>query len=333
MGLLTDLDPMLLGASILANNTGHYGALAPALGGGLLQYNKARSLSQEMALRQQEQERRNAILEQQQKEYDAALARQASDQSYWEGIGLGNAPQSIRDAIIKRKYAEPKSPTLKEVFDADSPTGSRWVTAEDAIGMAGKGKSGLSVTLADGTVIEQGGYGVPGGMGKKALNTVESNIVDTLQFIPALNQIAANYNDEHLSLMGRAKGKYLKGKDIVNPEWTDAQDEAFISQHTKLRQATGRLFNAYRKEVTGAAAAVSELKLLMQDFLNKDMGPAEFKASYESFVSLIEQQIQLNRELKNQGYTQQEISKALDNQALQFTGGGDNDPLGLFGNQ
>lgn len=43
MGILDgDIDWTLLGASLLANNQGHYGALGPALGSGLLSYGKAR---------------------------------------------------------------------------------------------------------------------------------------------------------------------------------------------------------------------------------------------------------------------------------------------------
>ena len=53
---------------------------------------------------------------------------------------------------------------------------------------------------------------------------------------------------------------------------------AFNAKRTVAISQIDMLFNRYRKEITGAAAAVTELKDLKKSYLNSDRGPEATKA-------------------------------------------------------
>lgn len=52
------------------------------------------------------------------------------------------------------------------------------------------------------------------------------------------------------------------------------------SERRKMVIAVEGLFNQYRKDITGAAAAVQELERLKAAYINKDMGPDDFEAAF-----------------------------------------------------
>jgi len=75
---------------------------------------------------------------------------------------------------------------------------------------------------------------------------------------------------------------------------TDGGDEEFLGKRRAYLEQVAQSFNAYRKEITGAAAAVQELEDLKKATLNADLGPTEFKAS----LDLLEKKVRRSRAIK-----------------------------------
>ena len=56
-------------------------------------------------------------------------------------------------------------------------------------------------------------------------------------------------------------------------------------------QEVEQFFNKYRKLITGAAAAESELKALREATINSSLGPQEFQSRYDALVSSMKEDI------------------------------------------
>jgi hypothetical protein len=61
--------------------------------------------------------------------------------------------------------------------------------------------------------------------------------------------------------------------------------EAFLAERKSYMNTLGQVFNAYRKEITGAGAGLDEIKRLEQDFANGNMSPSELKGALDQIVT------------------------------------------------
>lgn len=74
-----------------------------------------------------------------------------------------------------------------------------------------------------------------------------------------------------------------------------------------LEKATGYLnsveqfFNTYRKDITGAAAAEKELKMLRDSFINGDLAPSQFKGALDQLLVKYTSEAEFNKNILNKG--------------------------------
>lgn len=108
----------------------------------------------------------------------------------------------------------------------------------------------------------------------------------------------------------------------------ETQREA-IRFRTQFNTTVEQLFNAYRQEITGAAAAVAELERLKKSFLNIDMGPTQLEAAYEQYSSELQRSMRVRNKLIRQGFdpSTEEDGKVFDRE---FLAGGDDTPEERF---
>ena len=111
---ITNNDAFMLGMGILGNNSGHYGNIGPALGGGLKDYNRQKSLQAQQARANASAQRQQSEADIRQKQFEqqqAEMVRQRGVQQaqqvmmakkYPEIAGL---PQFAQQAAIKAKYS------------------------------------------------------------------------------------------------------------------------------------------------------------------------------------------------------------------------------------
>ena len=104
-------------------------------------------------------------------------------------------------------------------------------------------------------------------------------------------------------------------------------DEAMLKRHTAFTMQTNQLFNVYRKEITGAAAAVQELERLQKAFVNPNMSPSEFESAYGTYMKELKRSMRLRRKFLREGIDVSEDGgaggAAMDRA---WVTGGDDDP-------
>ena len=142
-------------------------------------------------------------------------------------------------------------------------------------------------------VVSVGG---PAGMklGRAARNTAEKDVLageELTGMMARLKDLAGIGEDGRVSddakRMFTYRGRFEDfTSDVQERLGYDLPPEAKEARTRKARfvQVVDQLFNAYRKEITGAAAAVAELERLKKSFLNSDMGVTEFEAAYSEYI-------------------------------------------------
>jgi len=192
------------------------------------------------------------------------------------------------------------------------------------------GSSSSFTVTPDGTVTFQSGKGItPAGLQKPTARLLEKKLVFFEETIGDLARIREQFEPDFLTFAGRGRAflTNLKSKGGLN---LTPEEIEFTQKRRKFSQNVNRTFNAYRKEITGAAAAVRELEDIKKAALNEDLSPVEFIAALDELESEMKRGRRLTRKLLREGVTgnlkdkRSEVSKRFDQE---FTGGGDDSPL------
>lgn len=192
------------------------------------------------------------------------------------------------------------------------------------------GRSQSFTVSPDGTVTFQSGKGLsPAGLQKKTVGELEKKLVTFETNIDNLKRIEAQIKPEFLTFAGRGKAFFsaLKSKAGID---LSKEEKTFLQERTRFTQNINQFFNAYRKEITGAAASVQELEGLKKSMFNEDLGPVEFEAAFDEFKNGVFRGRRLTRKLLREGLTgsltnkRSEVSKRFDQE---FTAGGDDSAL------
>lgn len=97
------------------------------------------------------------------------------------------------------------------------------------------------------------------------------------------------------TLAGRVNETVTNWQDYLDlPDWVPViggkpapEAIAFLKKRKTMSTSAAQLFNEYRKDITGAAAAIAELNRLEKAFVNEKMGPSEFEAVYTETVEML----------------------------------------------
>ena len=71
----------------------------------------------------------------------------------------------------------------------------------------------------------------------------------------------------------------------------DAKERNLVNKYTLMRTQVVQVFNAYRKEITGAAASNQELERLEKGFIHMKLSPSEMKIALDGLRSVPRQQM------------------------------------------
>lgn len=232
-------------------------------------------------------------------------------------LQAGGDPNAIRAAMARSGQGnatagmfEQPDKTLVKVPDPNSPTGFSYALRSAAVGGPAPGPSSTSFTFDPNTgqfQFNQGGAPVS----KKTDTELEGDQVSALKMLDRLNSIAGSYRDTYLTYGGQLEAGTYALADKMGLSLSDAQKE-MVRGKTQFTNEVKQLFNTYRKEVTGAAAAVQELRDLRDSLLNEKMSPTEFEAAYDQYVGLMHRQLVLADELRGQGFRGQTFLDALN---------------------
>ena len=158
-------------------------------------------------------------------------------------------------------------------------------------------KAGMTFTTPDGSTVHIGGNN---GLGKKAANDLQTGIIGNTELLDLTKQVWDSYDPEFLTYQGQGEGFFTKQAEKLGMNPGEARKD-FLKRRTKFVTGVERLFNAYRKEITGAAAAVQELDRLKQSFINADMSPSQFEAAFEGYQDELRRSIRLRNRLLREG--------------------------------
>ena len=113
--------------------------------------------------------------------------------------------------------------------------------------------------------------------------------VNKSQIATDLGSIAKLYKPELFNKLGVTKIKGLMQLEGLGKTLTNEQKDSVNSLVT-MRTQVVQLFNAYRKDITGAAASNQELDRLEKGFIHMNMSPTEFTVAVEGLQSVAQQQ-------------------------------------------
>ena len=164
-------------------------------------------------------------------------------------------------------------------------------------------KSGLAVNVGpDGSIsIASGNRDMP--VNVKPTKSVESGVqkdaISDMDAIQRIDKIMDQYDPAFLTLKGRGQN-YVAG--IADKAGlSSAAQKSLIRRRRKFSESVGREFNAYKKQITGAAASVQEIEGIKQTIMNMDQGPTEFEASVSNYLDTRKRGLRLKRRILREG--------------------------------
>jgi len=143
---------------------------------------------------------------------------------------------------------------------------------------------------------------------KSAQTTAIGKVLKGTEMLGTLSRVKSLSKPEYFDLLGKTKqwagGKFAR----ISPGAADYMSNLIgtassgdIGARRKLNNEVEQLFNSYRKEITGAAAPVEELKMLRQAMLNMDLSWPEYQASLEQFQDKVSRSTRLYRKVLREG--------------------------------
>lgn len=219
-------------------------------------------------------------------------------------------------------------------------TGSKGAELKNLRGDKDKGVGGSTVTLPDGTVIQTQTPTDP------TMNEAQKSIVSNEKILSDVEVLEEQFNSFQkdpvmkgfLTVKGRhnlaaanASEDYegypivgsvvQKGAQLFTGMSKEEQKE-YIQKGEQFNTTIEQLFNAYRVEVTGAAAALAELDRLQKSYLNKEINGEQFIGRAQAIVDKAKRENKIDGSVLTQGvpvykykdveYNEQDIQATID---------------------
>ena len=124
----------------------------------------------------------------------------------------------------------------------------------------------------------------------------------SLAMLSNLKAIDVSKAAEFQTVQAGVKRSVLNAVDALGLIKEGTPQDEWLGMRRVFREKIDRVFNQYRREVTGAQAAFVELERLKDSILNADLRPSELRASYRSFVEEIERVDRIRRRVLRKGF-------------------------------
>jgi hypothetical protein len=214
-------------------------------------------------------------------------------------------------AVLSQLQKYSKEPTVerKAIYSTDgAPLGLARVFSDGRIGLGGKILSEQDLQGMTFAKPEKGAAGATKTLTPAATTELQKSLINLRSQMQTMDEIAANYQDSYLTYYGKVGGFLARQASKLGMEPKPAEE--FQQGKRLFEESVNTLFNLYRKDITGAAAAVKELESLKNAFMNTDLSPAEFRASYDRYRKYLE----LATKAK-----ESTLAKGLDPKSKEFT--------------
>ncbi len=185
---------------------------------------------------------------------------------------------------------------LDEFIALASADPSRAIAFAEKIFTPKRERNGITVS-PDGTV-QIGGEPTP--LQKPNIRQSEKEVVSAGKSLARLRRIKDSYDSAFLTYKGRLRNGISVLKDKAGLELTN-EDRDFLRKRRRFTQSVNTEFNAYRKLITGAAAAVQELESLKKAMISEDLSPEQFESAFDTYSEELSRTIRINNVLLRQG--------------------------------
>ncbi|MEO1503178.1 MAG: hypothetical protein AAFU68_03020 [Pseudomonadota bacterium] len=291
-----------------------------------------------MRLAQEELDLRNQFMNG--NEQTRALAEQRlRRQGEYNALASGEGPQwEVRQGPDKRLYrvnaATGESDLLvgSDGGSYDNSTVQGMIEAERAFeagdidedtfnAIRNKISGGNGITIGPDGTVQIGGAG--GSFGRKAQSELEADTLGALDTISMLNDIERRFDPEIFTYKDQAQNWMANQAEKLGMDLSQTEQE-MLTRRTDMVIRVGQAFNAYRKAITGAAAAVQELDQLKRTYINEDMGPTQFRAALTALKRMAQKDLRIKSDLARAGISQGDPSfmSEFNRRWIQDAGGG-----------
>jgi len=144
------------------------------------------------------------------------------------------------------------------------------------------------------------------GLGKPASGALQKKLTSQIFSVGRVKKIRKTFDPrftrrkDKLLMWINQERERLQGT-FLGKKMTPAQQE-MVYKYTKWKNLVEQEFNAYRKEITGAAAAFVELERLKESVINIDQSETAHAASLDLYEAELERGIEINKRLLERGF-------------------------------
>lgn len=131
------------------------------------------------------------------------------------------------------------------------------------------------------------------GLSRKNEAAVEGKVLDVQEQRLRLKGMRDSVKDEYLTLTGRVKHLFNKGRALIDPDNLSPEDRKNYADYTSWKQLTINNINITIQSLTGAAMGVQEAKRIMSSMPNAQDDPIAFKAKMDAVLEQIDEKLDL----------------------------------------
>lgn len=134
---------------------------------------------------------------------------------------------------------------------------------------------------------------------KKTKGTLEGDLIKTRYALHELEAIDEATDPYFLTMKGQLDSGLARIADYIG--LPSERQRGLLTDKVTMRTTVGRVFDAYRKNITGAQAALDELRRLEKNLLSMSMTPTEFEAAKESYKATLKRALTIQLQLLTEG--------------------------------
>jgi hypothetical protein len=228
-----------------------------------------------------------------------------------EAIGLAEGTPEYRNFILSRSAKTP-SVSIKQGVDPKTGQPGFYQFADGKL--VGK-VEGVNPPAQTGIVVGPDGTVTVGALSSGNVGKAQEKVTGAIDNLSRLKDIRSTFDPQFLTYVGKGRQALLKTKERAGVS-LDPTEKQYLGQYRQFSEGVEQFFNQYKKDITGAAAAVAEISALKDSIINTDLSPTEFTSSYDRLVNEATRTINIQNSLLEKGLSPS--SKDFQNQADQL---------------
>jgi hypothetical protein len=197
---------------------------------------------------------------------------------------------------------------LVEIYDPSSPTGTKFVPRDQAIGQPGKPPSSMEITTADGTVIRQGRASGTGGLEKSTKGAVEKEAIKSADMLSQVRKIRQEFDPQYYALPEQARNAARGLRAKFDPSSLQGQE---LSDYKKFRSYSANIGRTQAQQINdlyGAALSGTEAKRAKTFIVNESDDAITADEKLRAYEELMTLATAKNSYILQNGLSAEEIS-------------------------